>query len=105
MEFERKNKQLQDQRIALRKKEEQRTEQRKLDSVITLKNINISIKKGQLVFIVGKIASGKSSLLSAIIGDLIPVPSQLIDSYGGREGLEKALDDKEAEGFQADIVD
>lgn len=58
----------------MKRKEELRSQQRKLDGVITLKNIDIRIKKGQLVFIIGKIASGKSSLLSAIIGDLIPVP-------------------------------
>lgn len=90
---------------SMKRKEEQRTEQRRLDAVITLQNINISIKKGQLVFVVGKIASGKSSLLSAIIGELLPVPSRLIDSYGGREGLEKALDDQEAEAFQAELAD
>ncbi|EPB77880.1 ABC transporter, ATP-binding protein [Ancylostoma ceylanicum] len=34
----------------------------------TLKNINLSVKRGQLVAIVGKVGSGKSSLLQAILG-------------------------------------
>ena len=89
----------------MRAKEERRTEQRQLESILTLKGINLSIKKGQLVFIVGKIASGKSSLLSAIIGDLLPVSNRLINSYGGQEGLQKFLNDKEAEGLQSDMVD
>lgn len=35
-----------------------------------LKNLNFSIKSGELVFVVGEIESGKSSLLSAILGDM-----------------------------------
>ena len=37
----------------------------------TLVNINVSVKKGELVAIVGRVGSGKSSLLSAILGDMI----------------------------------
>ncbi|EYC24578.1 hypothetical protein Y032_0013g1981 [Ancylostoma ceylanicum] len=36
----------------------------------TLKNINLSVKRGQLVAIVGKVGSGKSSLLQAILGEM-----------------------------------
>lgn len=57
------------------------------------------------MFVIGKIASGKSSLLSAIIGDLLPISSKLIDSYGEKSGLEKLLSDQEAEALQNDIVD
>lgn len=35
-----------------------------------LEGINISVKQGQLVAVVGRVASGKSSLISAIIGDM-----------------------------------
>lgn len=38
--------------------------------VCVLKDINMKIRKGSAVAIVGKIGSGKSSLLSAILGDL-----------------------------------
>ncbi|VDP13339.1 unnamed protein product, partial [Onchocerca flexuosa] len=37
---------------------------------ITLANINLTVKKGELVAIVGKVGSGKSSLLSAILGEM-----------------------------------
>jgi len=37
---------------------------------ITLKNIKLKVKKGEFIFIVGEIGSGKSSLLQAIIGEL-----------------------------------
>ncbi|GMT07512.1 hypothetical protein PENTCL1PPCAC_29686 [Pristionchus entomophagus] len=35
-----------------------------------LKNINLSVKKGELVAIVGKVGSGKSSVLSALLGEM-----------------------------------
>ena len=36
-----------------------------------LKNLNFSVNKGEFVCIIGPIGSGKSSLLSTIIGDMI----------------------------------
>lgn len=38
---------------------------------MTLKNLRLSIKKGSFVCIVGEVGSGKSSLLSAMIGDML----------------------------------
>lgn len=40
-------------------------------SVHTLLNINFSVKKGQLVAIVGGVGSGKTSFLNAILGELL----------------------------------
>ena len=42
-----------------------------IDFDITLKNINLEIKPGELVAIVGEVGCGKSSLLQAIINNLI----------------------------------
>ena len=39
----------------------------------TLKDLNLNIKKGDLVAVVGKIGSGKSSLLSSILGEMVGV--------------------------------
>lgn len=36
----------------------------------TLKDINVSIKRGSLVAVVGRVGSGKSSLLQAILGEM-----------------------------------
>uniref|UniRef100_A0A914Q7L0 ABC transporter domain-containing protein n=1 Tax=Panagrolaimus davidi TaxID=227884 RepID=A0A914Q7L0_9BILA len=36
----------------------------------TLRNIDLTINRGQLVAVVGKVGSGKSSLLSAILGEM-----------------------------------
>lgn len=40
------------------------------ESPATLKNINLNIKRGKLIAIVGTVGSGKSSLLSSILGDM-----------------------------------
>ncbi|KHN70623.1 Multidrug resistance-associated protein 1 [Toxocara canis] len=39
-------------------------------SELTLKDINLNIKKGELVAVVGSVGSGKSSLLSAMLGEM-----------------------------------
>lgn len=79
-----------------KKKMDERKNQRKMDSILTLKNIDLKIKKGNFVCIIGKVGSGKSSLLSTIIGETLPVPQKMIDSYSGSEGLKKELNDQEA---------
>lgn len=41
-----------------------------------LKNINITAEKGQLICVVGKVGSGKTSLLSSIMGHLEPMHTE-----------------------------
>ncbi|KAI9791941.1 MAG: hypothetical protein M1816_003210 [Peltula sp. TS41687] len=48
------------------------------DSRHTLKNINFSAKKGELTCIVGRVGSGKSSLLQAVLGDLWKVCGEVV---------------------------
>ena len=43
----------------------------KLDDNIQIKDMNINVQKGEFVCIIGEVGSGKSSLLSAILGDMI----------------------------------
>ena len=69
-----------------------------------MKDIDIKIKKGAFVCIIGKVGSGKSSLISALIGDLLPVPQQLLESYMGCEGYSKELSHEEAEAFHQDLI-
>ena len=38
---------------------------------MALKDINLTIKHGEFVCIIGDVGSGKSSLLNSIIGDLL----------------------------------
>eukprot|EP01022_Parablepharisma_sp_SALTPOND_P011045 TRINITY_DN1457_c0_g1_i1.p1 TRINITY_DN1457_c0_g1~~TRINITY_DN1457_c0_g1_i1.p1 ORF type:complete len:1246 (-),score=102.55 TRINITY_DN1457_c0_g1_i1:2163-5900(-) len=50
-------------------------------TTLALQNINLKVKKGEFVFIIGEIGSGKSSLLQSIIGDLKAQPSGNLEKY------------------------
>jgi ABC-type multidrug transport system fused ATPase/permease subunit len=52
-------------------KEEKREEKEDVEMPPTLRNINLDVKPGQLVMIIGGVGSGKSSLVAALLG-LIP---------------------------------
>ena len=62
------------------KKEDEKKEDEKdkkaqcLDEIITLKDIDLQIKKGEFVCIIGEIGSGKSTLLLSMLGELLYVP-------------------------------
>ena len=57
---------------------------RKIDSLTTLKEIDLQVKRGELICIIGELGSGKSSLLSSIIGEMIYLPRAEIDLAGDR---------------------
>lgn len=42
-----------------------------LEDFLALKEVNLKIKKGEFVCVIGDVGSGKSSLLSSIVGDLL----------------------------------
>lgn len=47
-----------------------------------LKNLNLNVKKGKLVAVVGQVGSGKSSLLSGILGEMHKLNDGLINING-----------------------
>ena len=49
---------------------------------MSLKNINLEVERGALVGIVGKIGSGKSSLLQALVGELEAKEGSRVDIRG-----------------------
>ena len=49
--------------------------------LITLKNFKLEIGKGEFVAIVGQIRSGKSSVLSSIIGDMLYINQETIHEF------------------------
>ena len=63
---------------AQKKVAEEKTEEvdqvKKLSKFVTLKNIKMEVKKGEFISIIGDVGSGKSSLLQALIGDMIYIP-------------------------------
>ena len=80
-------------------------ETRKLSKFITLKDIKMNIKKGEFVCIIGDVGSGKSSLLQCIIGDLIYLPQNEIDTFGGvdHEGTGEEYDELKRRLFADDL--
>jgi ABC-type polysaccharide/polyol phosphate transport system ATPase subunit len=47
---------------------------RNLEQIISLKDMDIKIKKGDFAVIIGETGSGKTTLLNAMIGELIHLP-------------------------------
>lgn len=49
-------------------------QEKPLKEFINLRNLDINIRKGEFVCVIGDVGSGKTSLLSAIIGEMIYLP-------------------------------
>ena len=49
---------------------------------ITLKDINLNIKKGEFVCIVGEVGAGKSSMINSLVGNMIYVDNTVLEEYG-----------------------
>lgn len=56
-----------------------------LSQKINLKNIDLTIKEGEFVCIIGEIGSGKSSLLNAMTGEMVYVSQKTIEEVGGMD--------------------
>ena len=50
--------------------------------LICLKNIGLKVNKGEFVCVIGDVGSGKSSLISSIMGDLQYLDSDFVESFG-----------------------
>ena len=51
-----------------------------MENFLNLKEINLEVRKGEFICVIGDVGAGKSSLFSAINGDMIFVPKNLIDT-------------------------
>jgi ABC-type nitrate/sulfonate/bicarbonate transport system ATPase subunit len=58
-----------------------------LDSCIDLKAIDLQLKKGEFVCVIGDVGCGKSSLLSAINREMLYIPSEISDQNQGESDL------------------
>ena len=56
-----------------------------MDQIIALEELDISIKKGSFTVIIGPTGSGKSSLLSSMLGELLYLPKDTINEVGDRQ--------------------
>jgi ATP-binding cassette subfamily C (CFTR/MRP) protein 1 len=60
-----------------------------VDDSIQVKDLDLKIQKGEFICIIGGVGSGKSSLISALLGDMIYMSEDTISEYQG-----KKMDDK-----------
>jgi len=58
--------------------------ERSLDLIMNIKDIDLKVKKGEFVVIVGEVGSGKTSLLNTMIGEMIHIPEKEIDFIGDK---------------------
>lgn len=65
------------------KKEE--TKPKQIKTLLTLKDIDLKVRKGEFVCIIGDVGAGKTSLLKSIIGDLIYIADEEIGNWGGED--------------------
>ena len=73
-----------------------------LGKFMTLKDLDFEVNLGEFVCVIGDVGSGKSSLLHAIIGDMIYVPDAELESFGG---LEKTATQEEFKELKKRILD
>lgn len=71
------------------KKDDENDVEKPLKDFVNLKEIDITIGKGEFVCVIGDVGSGKTSLFSAVIGDMIYLPENEIQEFGGVDKLEK----------------
>ena len=66
-----------------------------MKTFLNLKDINLEVRKGEFICVIGDVGAGKSSLFSAINGDMIFVPEDVIN---------KALDKSHDSQFFKDLT-
>lgn len=74
-------------------KEEEKKKQPKVDETIILQNLQLTVGKGEFVCIIGEVGSGKSSLISALLGDMIHLGPETLDNLKNKELTPEVLEE------------
>ena len=70
-----------------------------------MKNIKLKVPKGKFVCIIGKTGAGKSSLLSALCGEMLTLPQNLLEHYKGKDDdMDRVLEPEEATALMDDLI-
>ena len=77
-----------------KKDDDKENEKPKLSELTHLKDINLDIKKGEFICVIGKTGSGKTNLMSALLGEMFNIDEQLVNSLGGSEKELSTEDDR-----------
>ena len=75
-----------------------------VSDMVTLKNIDLKVKVGEFVAIIGDCGAGKSSLMQALVGDLLVCPSYFLENMPEDVRLSEKLD-KHFNEFRAKFFD
>ena len=69
--------------IEVQPEEKENEEVPTLGKYMTLKQLDLEVKRGEFLCVIGDVGSGKSSLLNSVIGDMIYVPDAEVENFGG----------------------
>lgn len=56
----------------------------KVDEGVQIRDLNLKVHRGEFICIIGGVGSGKSSLLSALLGDMIYISDETIQEFQGK---------------------
>jgi energy-coupling factor transporter ATP-binding protein EcfA2 len=54
------------------------------DANLQLKDFDFTVRKGEFVCVIGDVGAGKSSILNALNGDMIYVPTSVVNEFNGK---------------------
>jgi len=69
------------------------SEKEPLSDYVTLKEIDLSVKKGEFIAVVGDIGSGKTSLIKALIGEMINLQKDVLTKVTGSNSFSTKVDE------------
>ena len=65
----------------------------RMGDIITLKSIDLQIKKGEFVCIIGDVGAGKSSIINALLGELTYLDKETYDRVKDEEITDELLEE------------